>query len=280
MYAEINNYQHVWCLDGEIWKPIPGYKNYEVSSYGRVRSIDHYRYKKGDFHPTFIRGKIISISITPSGYCHVGVWPDNGKRSEHKVCRVHRLVAKAFLDNPDNLPDVNHKDENKLNNRIENLEWCTHTYNRNWGTGEKRRAESFKKQYRENARKVIQYDKIGNIVAVYNNAVEASENSGICKAKILSCCVHTTKTASGFVFLYEGDIFIRPVYEPCWNVRPIVCLTKDGQFVAEYLTVRDAGRAFGSKKGGAILHVLKGRTKTAFGHKWMYSDDYYKNNNI
>ena len=110
----------------EIWKDIIGYEGlYQVSSLGRVRSLDRY-----DERNCFRKGKVLSPGIKPDGYLVV-VLSCNGK---HKTIKVHRLVAQAFIPNPDGLPQVNHKNEDKSNNRVENLEWCDAKYNINFGT--------------------------------------------------------------------------------------------------------------------------------------------------
>ena len=114
----------------EIWRPVVGYEGlYEVSSYGRVRSLD--RYVKCDYESYRLhKGKVLSPAKDRYGYLYV-VLSCNGK---HKTITVHRLVAQAFIPNPDDLPIINHKDEDKLNNCVENLEWCTAKYNMNYGT--------------------------------------------------------------------------------------------------------------------------------------------------
>lgn len=139
----------------EEWRKIVGYEGlYEVSSFGRVRSLDRFYYR---LH----KGKFLSPTKDRYGYLTVTL-NCNGKS---KTIKIHRLVAQAFLPNPDNLPQVNHKDEVKSNNCVENLEWCDGKYNVNYGTRQERyrntmlekghwsglsREEYEKKRYQEN----------------------------------------------------------------------------------------------------------------------------------
>ena len=108
----------------EIWKGLKDFPNYEVSNMGRVRSVvhtDRFGRKQG--------GHIIKSHFDGRGnYVHVGLMK-NGKVIFRNV---HRLVAIAFIENPHNYPEVNHKDEDKTNNAVNNLEWCTHKYNNNY----------------------------------------------------------------------------------------------------------------------------------------------------
>ena len=150
----------------EEWRPVVGYEGlYEVSNTGRVRSVDRYVktcYGSYRLH----KGKVLSPGIRPDGYLVVSL--------QYRMFRVHRIVAEAFLPNPDNLPQVNHKDEDKSNNRVDNLEWCTAKYNNNYGTARIRAKESAikngyctglskeeyrKKYYQENNDKIKEYRK-------------------------------------------------------------------------------------------------------------------------
>ena len=116
----------------EIWKPIEGYEGlYEISSYGRVKSLERYRSNNGGIQ--LLKERIMN-PLDYNGYKNVLLWKNGSKKKEY----VHRLVAKAFLPNPDNLKEVNHKDENPSNNMVENLEWCDHRYNMNYGTARER----------------------------------------------------------------------------------------------------------------------------------------------
>lgn len=106
----------------EIWKDVDGFEGlYQISSYGKIKSLHYYG---GD------REKVLIPIKDKDGYLTIGIWK-NKKRHSRKI---HRLVAAAFIPNPENLPQVNHKDENPENNMVENLEWCTCRYNINYGT--------------------------------------------------------------------------------------------------------------------------------------------------
>lgn len=108
----------------EVWKEIEGTNGmYQVSNLGNVKSFT--RIKKGG---------LLKPGRYSNGYLFVHFSKDTDKKGERHSYLIHRLVAQAFLPNPDGLPQVNHKDENKTNNRVDNLEWCTHLYNQNYGT--------------------------------------------------------------------------------------------------------------------------------------------------
>jgi hypothetical protein len=145
--------------------------NYEVSSFGRVRN------KK--------RKNILSVHKV-SGYykVHLSI---NGKK---KMCSVHRLVAIAFIPNPNNLPQINHKDEDSSNNYVQNLEWCTASYNINYGTRNQRAAE-------KNSKPIAQI-KDGTVVAIYSSSIEAQKQTGIDFSKIRMCCRKERKSAGGY----------------------------------------------------------------------------------
>lgn len=127
----------------EEWRPVTGYEGYyEVSNLCRVRSIERTgtnKYKNGQ---KCIHGIIRLTEINKFGREQV-VLSKNGKTKKYFV---HRLMASAFIPNPNNYPEVNHKDENPCNNSLENLEWCGHLYNCNYGTRNKRISKSLRKQ--------------------------------------------------------------------------------------------------------------------------------------
>ena len=122
----------------ETWKPIVGYEGlYEVSNLGRVRSLTRlskFRNRSGKLDERVIKGRIMRPQKQRTGYLNVGLSKD-GKVT---LFRVHRLVAAAFIANPEGLYEVNHIDEDKTNNRADNLEWCDHKYNNNYGSKPRR----------------------------------------------------------------------------------------------------------------------------------------------
>lgn len=117
----------------EIWRDIRGFEGlYQVSNFGRIKSFQaiHKKGKPSEYY--------LNASLANNGYHQVTLYK-NKKRSK---LLVHRIVAEAFIDNPDNLPQVNHKDENRLNNHADNLEWCTNLYNNRYGTKNSRFSEA------------------------------------------------------------------------------------------------------------------------------------------
>ena len=184
----------------EIWKPIVGYEGfYEVSNTGKIRSVD--RFTRGpsgkDERTRLVKGRIRRVYLNKSGYYQVGLQTDS--RQSCKQHLVHRLVAQAFIPNPDNLPQINHKDENKQNNHVDNLEWCTSQYNVNYGTGLKRRSKNKSKS-------VVQIDKNTlQIINKFDSIRTAALAVGIGRswAKISAVCLGKRKTAGGYRWAYE-----------------------------------------------------------------------------
>lgn len=182
----------------EIWKDIKGYENlYQISTYGNVRSLPHIR--STGTGKCLQKGKILKPAIQKIGYKFV-VLSKNGKT---KGFRVHRLVAEAFIPNPDNLPQVNHKDENKLNNNINNLEWCSAIYNNNYGTKKERYRKSLIKKI---GRRINQYDLDGNYIRTWECLMDAERylNKKRASMPITLCCRKKSKTAYGYRWEYAN----------------------------------------------------------------------------
>ena len=149
----------------EIWKMIPGYEGlYMVSNLGRVKSLNYRHTGKEHILKQQIINKYKTVCLSNGGY--------------QKTLKVHRLVAMAFIPNPDNLPEVNHKDENKFNNCVENLEWCTAKYNSNYGTKNQRQSEQMTNR-QDLSKPIEQYTLDGKLVKVWPSAAEASRYFGV-----------------------------------------------------------------------------------------------------
>ncbi|MBP5421432.1 MAG: hypothetical protein J6Y78_03210 [Paludibacteraceae bacterium] len=200
---EIKNYI------GEVWRPVKGYEGlYEVSNYGRVRSLDRIVYRQNG-NAYRLRGKI----ITP----HTN---GNTKHLHLKLCKdgipvknyVHRLEAEAFIPNPYNLPEVNHKDENPLNNFVcvnedgtidfekSNLEWVSHQENNAYGTKGKRQGQKLSKG------EVLQI-KYGKVLNRYPSAEQAGKINNITPNNIRNCCNNKPhyKSAGGYEWRFAED---------------------------------------------------------------------------
>ena len=149
----------------EVWKDIKGYEGtYQVSSYGRVRSKNGIRKPQRDKY----------------GYYQIGLHK-NGNR---KFFKVHRLVAQAFIPNINNFPQINHKDEDKSNNKVNNLEWCTNKYNMNYGTRNEKAGNSISK-------KVI----CVTTGEKFSSAKKAGEKYNVDQSSIAKNCRNKLKTA-------------------------------------------------------------------------------------
>ena len=185
----------------EQWKDIEGYKGrYQVSNLGRVRSLDRTIYKMmsktGKVCPFNIKGRILKPGIDTKGYSFV-----NLKVAPNvEEARVHRLVAVAFVPGYFDGAVVNHKDENRQNNRFDNLEWVTFADNLNYGTARQRSTEKH-----GNSRPVLQMDLDGNVIKEYPSVMEASRQMNLPENCIRHCCQNRSghNTARGFIWKYK-----------------------------------------------------------------------------
>lgn len=170
----------------EVWEPVVGYEGfYEVSNQGRVRGVEREVYHGNG---TYRRqpSKILRANPEGGGYLQVGLYKD-GTMVKRKI---HRLVAIAFLDNAQNLPEVNHVDENKRNNTLSNLEWCTRKENENHGTKRARAAASmdYAALAQKLSKRVAQYSTDGTLIKVWDSLKAIHLALGYSQGNISMCC--------------------------------------------------------------------------------------------
>lgn len=258
----------------EIWRDIKGYEGcYQVSNFGRVKSLDRYVATTGNSSgQRFIKGKIKKQNdwnIKNGGSYYAVSLSKNNKNVRYLV---HRLVAEAFIPNPDNLPCINHKDENKYNNNVENLEWCTIEYNNKYGTARKRGSEKTRKP-------ILKFDTNGNLLKKYISLIVASVEENISKGNLENVCVHRNgkKTLNGFVFMYEEDYnkngFIG--YKNT-KIKAVNQYDLNGNFIRRFDSIKQAAETIPniSKNGRAnITAVCKYRQNYAYGYIWRYADE-------
>lgn len=240
-------------LEREEWRDVVGYEGlYQVSSFGRVKSLDRIiHYPSGKIY--HLTEKILTNRRDNYGYEYVGFYKD-GKAKNFKV---HRLVADAFVPNPDNLPQVNHRNEDKTCNVPDNLEHCTQLYNMNYGTLRKRSVAEWKKHYTkerhgmygkhhtDEARKKMSDAVIERLSDKTNHPLYGKHHSDETKSKISKA-----------------------------NSIPIVQLDPiTGELIKEWEGAAQAAREL-PISSTAIAYCCKGVTQHCCGFKWKYKSDY------
>ena len=182
----------------EIWKPISGYEGfYEVSNLGRIRSLERI-VECSDGRKRKIKDRTLKGSSYSGGYSGVTLHKDGCA----KFVNIHRIVAEAFVPNPLEKEEVNHKDENPSNNHASNLEWVTHKENINYST----RTERARKAIVEaQGRAVRQLSIDGELVAEYESLSAAGNATGTHVSNITKCAKGEYKTAGGYIWKYKNE---------------------------------------------------------------------------
>ena len=174
-------------MEKEYWRPVVGYEGlYMVSNFGRVKSLNYRQTGKEAILKTGRKGRCDKF-----GHRYSSVSLSKNGKVKDKL--VHRLVAEAFIPNPNNLPEVNHKDEDKTNNCVDNLEWCTGKYNCNYGT----RNEGTR-------RGVEQCSLDGKLIKVWPSISEVFSQLGYSTSHISECCQGKRIAAYGFIWRYAS----------------------------------------------------------------------------
>lgn len=224
--------------DEEIWKEIQGYEGlYAVSNRGRVKNL--------------MSGKVLKNVIVPHGYAKVGLCKGGGKI---KQITVHKLVAEAFIPNPLNLPQVNHKDECKNNNNMNNLEWVTASQNNKHSAHTK-------------SCRINQLSLDGEFIRQWESSMQIKRELGFDNSSIIQCCKGNKRYShvGGFKWEYADGLNQQR------HNRPVAALTIDGDLIAEYKSAAEAARCL-KICDRSIHYCLNGTLKSTHGLRFIYID--------
>jgi len=188
----------------EVWKDIGGFEGlYQISNLGNVKSLNYC-------------GRGYAKNLVPKLNCKGYLWVILYRGASHKCVLVHRLVGTAFIDNPNSYPFINHKDENPLNNKVDNLEWCTGSYNVQYSlalhperyarfghSNHNRRNRKKGIPYKHN-QEIIQYSKSGEEIQRFPNIATACIEEKWRMSSLLDCCKGIRKTAYGYIWRFAS----------------------------------------------------------------------------
>lgn len=185
-------------LEGEEWKTLQGYSKYRISNKGRVLTL-----KQGGNTQqlNILYRRVLTPTLSDTGYLRVSLYDDLGFR---KVKLVHRLVAEAFIDNPDDYPQVDHINTIRTDNSVDNLRWVTPSMNSNNPLTLKHNSQS-KNSIRWNSRKVVQLTTNKDYIATYDTISIAAKQTGCSIPSICRNCKYKTGIHRGFIWMYESD---------------------------------------------------------------------------
>ena len=291
------NKEEIIDLEGEEWRDVHVIKGvnffgyYQISNKGRMKALDRHYYDKLG-RKGFHHGGIMSPSKNSKGYLSVvlivnGVW---------RSVLIHRVVAEEFIPNPNNLPCVNHKDENPLNNCVENLEWCDYQYNNTYGTIQERVTATLKEFNSYKNPPLMKLDLEGNIINVYHSTDSFKFDNPDVSMRTVSGSIKSGRHISKGVFWIRLDeynqmnhdeliSFINSKVQELNDAKerraiatskaksvPIVQLDLDGNFIREWESTTEAKRE--KFQHSDIRSCVCKRQKTAGGFKWMYLSEY------
>lgn len=255
----------------EEWRDVPGFEGYfQISNKGNVKRLSR-----------VVNGKVYIESIVQPNigrYIQVSL-SANGKRRRFLV---HRLVAMAFISNPNEYGYVNHIDENKHNNHVDNLEWCTQKHNCNHGT----RTARIKSNMPQN-KKVIQLTMDGEFVAEYPTIQDAARQTRICAGHICDVCKGNREFANGFKWRYKDPALFALAQTALASKqskstqsrkdkfiilsRKVAQYDSSGTLIRVFNGMREMAEEFGYCKP-SIINCCNGKSKTAYGYIWKYAE--------
>jgi len=225
-------------MDEEWWTFIDGFnKRFWISTSGRVVDL--------------VKKKLVPAHCNNKGYLQVSLHPNSYKTLSKKI---HRMVMESFVDNPEDKPEVNHKDENKGNNSIYNLEWCTRKENITWSHITERLAE--RNINGSSSKAVAQYTLSGKLVKVFPSQSEVVRNFDCASSRICRCCKSGKGKCGEFMWRYAGENpepYILPYYPP--NQRKVSCYDLSGNLLKTFDSIKSAAEFVGSSNTTIIYHI-------------------------
>lgn len=198
----------------------------------------------------------VSQSYDRDGYLQFGY--------KGRTLRSHRFIAELFIPNQDNLPEINHKNEIKDDNRVENLEWCDRKYNNNYGNRKEWMTKTISK-------KVYQYSLDGTFIREWPSGKEVERQLGYDNGGISACCLGKLETSHGYIWRYDRDDHIEPVDKLNNSHSKQVCQYGiDGAFIRKWPSFAEIKRVLGFDVS-AVIRCCKGRQSTSYGFIWRYA---------
>lgn len=250
--------------DIEVWKPHPEFPFVEVSSFGRVRTVDRWVVDKR-YGKRFVKGRILKQYLNRNGYLFVQ-FSLNGKQVKKKV---HRLVAQTFITNQNNRPDVNHKDCNRTNNNIDNLEWCSRSYN-----------QRYREKYGVSFGHPLFAVNLNTMkVSRFSSQSEASRELKISQGNIGMVVRGKRKQAKGYWFTEDKNLATEITKSELHEVTtgkslgcPVFAIILNTLEVLRFKSQSEASRQLGVSVG-SVSDVLKGRLKQVRGYWFTCADN-------
>ena len=282
---EVNS--QIWLdikdLPNEEWKDILGFEGlYQVSNYGRIKSLSRTKRNGSYVYPERILKSF--LGKPPKNNYYIVALHKEGKHIMKRVCR---LVAIAFLENPNNYPQVNHIDENTHNDTEWNLEWCTASYNNSYGEHPKKVSKAAFERARTGkcfdgtdfngtmVAPVLQYDLDGNFIREYESVGEARKQYS---SRVQDCLGGKRTQAGGYQWKYKTndsyplkiDAYVKNNNQSLCCSRPVIQI-KDNKVFATYGSIKEASEKTGFDYSG-IKKCLNGTYKQTFGFTWKYDE--------
>ena len=283
VFFEINLIIRDMKSEKEIRKPVAGLEDrHMISSLGRVKSLAYDIVDSIGRH-VHRKEKLMKAKVCSStGYPQVSLWVGE----KNRPFSIHRLIAEAFIPNPNNYPCVNHMDEDRSNSVLGNLEWCTYGYNTTYGSARERRRASLKAfcedhpelkmtiNERGTSFRICQYGTNGELVKVWDGGLSEIEKCFGKTGVIEGCIHHKCNPARGFAWRCEGDPFSYDPKAPGLRRRVAVMqFDLSGKHIRTFHGINEAADYPGKRSGNSdITNCCKGNRKTSHGYKWRYAN--------